>query len=77
MAPAPIREAPPVEVVAPAYVEEPTVEVEIRREPLEAESPDRPTDEGLGGDDEDELGEVDRVMLAKEFSGLLQVRWGR
>lgn len=76
VAPAPIREAPPVEipveVVAPAYVEEPAVEVEIRREPLETGSPDRPTDEGPGGDDEDELGEVDRVMLAKEFSGLLQ-----
>ncbi len=72
VAPAPIREAPPVEVVAPAYAEEPAVEVEIRREPLELESPDRPMDEGPGGDDEDELGEVDRVMLAKEFSGLLQ-----
>lgn len=72
VATAPIREAPPVEIVAPAYAEEPAVEVEIRREPHQLGSPDRAMDDGPGGDDEDELGEVDRVMLAKEFSGLLQ-----
>src|SRR5207342_1359123 len=68
VAAAPIREAPPVqapvEVVAPAYAEEPAVEVEIRHQPQRLVSPDRTMDEGPGGDEDDELGEVDRVMLA-------------
>jgi len=35
-------------------------------------SPERGSDGGEPSEDGDELGEVDRVMLAKEFSGLLQ-----
>ena len=44
----------------------------LRREPQRLVSPDRGSDGSQPSEDEDELGEVDRVMLAKEFSGLLQ-----
>ncbi|HTG47100.1 MAG TPA: hypothetical protein VK646_05555 [Actinomycetota bacterium] len=71
VAPPPVAAEPTSAELLPAPAEEPSAAGAFDREPQRLVSPDRPMDEG-GDEDEDELGEVDRVMLAKEFSGLLQ-----
>ena len=64
--------ADPVFASGPDDRQPATPPTSLRREPQRLVSPDRGSDASPPPEDEDEIGEVDRVMLAKEFSGLLQ-----